>query len=126
MLNQSNSKKQGDVGLGNAISYFTSKGLTVCVPLTDSQDYDLVVDIDGLQRIQVKTTTQKSRYGIYKVDLRVKGGNKSRNYNKSFDFTQVDFVFILTAEGIRYLIPSHVCGINSISLGQDKEQYKLN
>jgi hypothetical protein len=39
-----NTKKQGDVGL--AIGWFTSQGHTVCVHLTDSQDYDLVVEID--------------------------------------------------------------------------------
>lgn len=42
-----NSKKQGDAGLGEAIAYFTRLGYTVQLPLTDSQDYALVVDIDG-------------------------------------------------------------------------------
>ncbi len=52
-FNAKNSKKQGDIGLGAAIAYFTFKGFTVSIPLTDSQDYDLVVD-DGhkLSRIQ--------------------------------------------------------------------------
>ena len=40
----SNSKKQGDWGLGRAIAYFTLKEYTVSVPLTESQDYDLIVD----------------------------------------------------------------------------------
>lgn len=70
-----NTKKQGDVGLGLAIGWFTSQGHTVCVPLTDSQDYDLVVDIDGkLQKVQVKTTTYKAPSGAYSVGLSVKGG----------------------------------------------------
>ena len=38
---QKNSKKQGDIGLGIAIGWFATQGYTVCVPLTDSQDYDL-------------------------------------------------------------------------------------
>lgn len=47
MLEQVNSKKQGDVGLGTDISFFTQRGWTVSIPLTDSQDYDLVVDEGG-------------------------------------------------------------------------------
>lgn len=36
LLEQKNSKKQGDVGLDLAIVYFTSKGYCVSIPLTDS------------------------------------------------------------------------------------------
>jgi len=125
MLTQQNSKKQGDVGLGSAISYFTSKGLTVCIPLTDSQDYDLVVDLNGLKKIQVKTTTSKPRYDIFVVCLKVCGGNKSRSTIKKFDPSFVDFVFVLTNEGETYLLPSSICGSTAISLGKDKEKYKL-
>lgn len=46
MLRQHNPKKQGDAGLGVAIGWFTTHGYTMSVPLTDSQDYDLIVD-DG-------------------------------------------------------------------------------
>jgi hypothetical protein len=108
-LKQKNTKKQGDVGMGVAIGYFASQGLTVCVPLTDSQDYDLVVDIDEkLQKIQVKTTTQKSRGKTgYDVQLKVSGGNRSwSGICKRFDPTKVDYVFVLTAAGDQYLIPS--------------------
>ena len=51
-----NTKKQGDVGLGAAIAFFSNLGYTVATPLTDSQNYDLVVDMDeGLKKVQVKT-----------------------------------------------------------------------
>jgi hypothetical protein len=42
-----NSKKQGDWGLGSAIAWFTAQGYTVALPITDSQHYDLIVDIEG-------------------------------------------------------------------------------
>ncbi len=121
-LKQRNSKKQGDVGMGVAIGYFASHGHTVCVPLTDSQDYDLVVDIDNkLQRIQVKTTTSL-RMGKnigYDVELRVRGGNRSgTGKSKSFDSTKADQLFILTSRGDQYLIPtSQVRGKTSITVG---------
>ena len=122
-LKQKNSKKQGDVGMGVAIGYFASHGHTVCVPLTDSQDYDLVVDIDNkLQRVQVKTTTSSRRRTKnigYDVELRVRGGNRSgTGKSKSFDSTKADQLFILTACGDQYLIPtSQVKGKTSITVG---------
>jgi hypothetical protein len=39
-----NSKKQGYLGLGVAIGWFCQNGYVVNIPLTDSQEYDLVVD----------------------------------------------------------------------------------
>ena len=46
-----NSKAQGDIGLSQAIAYFAKEGYTVCIPLTDSQDYDLIVENGKLWRV---------------------------------------------------------------------------
>lgn len=113
-----NSKKQGDIGLGVAIAYFAAEGYVVNIPLTDSQDYDLIVD-DGelLQRIQVKTTSYKARDGKFRVSLTTKGGNKSGQTVKKFDKTKVDRVFVLTSDGKKYVIPvEDLVGNNTISL----------
>jgi hypothetical protein len=46
---------QGNIGLGRAIEYFTSKCIAISLPLNDTQSYDLIADFNGgLQRIQVK------------------------------------------------------------------------
>lgn len=102
-----NSKKQGDIGLGHAISYYCKLG-TVCLPLTDSQDYDLIVDIDGkLHKVQVKTSGAQRDNKGYQITLVTKGGNKSgTGKDKPFDCTKVDFLFILTGDGKEYSIPS--------------------
>lgn len=128
LKDKSNSRKQGDVGLGSAIAWFTQEEYTVCVPLTDNQDYDLVVEKDcGLKKVQVKTTFCKSKHGIYKVNLRVFGGNQSRQSIKKFDKTKVDFIYALTEEGQRYLIPTKsLDNINSISLGKLMNEYKVS
>jgi hypothetical protein len=77
-----NSKKQGDAGLGQAIAYFTMKGYDVALPLTDSADWDMIVEIDGeLKRVQVKTSSQIEESGIMKFNANVNGGNMS--YNKA-------------------------------------------
>jgi len=129
MLNgHKNTKKQGDVGLGLAIGWFSSLGHTVCVPLTDSQDYDLIVDIDGkIHRVQVKTTTYKSEYGIFTTNLSVKGGNRtSVGKVKKFDSNKVDNVFIVTSDDEYYFIPaSQIEAKHNISLGTKWIQYKV-
>ena len=75
-----NSKKQGDAGLGQAIAYFTMKGYNIALPLTDSADWDLIVEMeDGLKRVQVKTSSQLTKTGVMKFNCDVKGGNRSFN-----------------------------------------------
>lgn len=108
MLKHKNSKKQGDEGLGVAIGWFSCQGFTVCIPLTDSQPYDLVVETDdGLKKVQVKTT-RNVRNGRCEVELRTKGGNKSgTGKTKQFDPKTVDLLFVLTHDGRKYLIPTN-------------------
>lgn len=126
MLNHKNSKKQGDEGLGVAIGWFASKGYTVCVPLTDSQPYDLVVELDdGLKKVQVKTTKYVERR--YRVELRTKGGNKSgTGRTKKFNALEADYLFVVTASGRKYFIPAErLRGCSSITLGDSYEEFVL-
>lgn len=125
MLDQCNSKKQGDVGLGYCIAYCTRMGYCVSIPLTDSQAYDLIADCNGqLTRIQVKTTKYKGPSGSFAVSLTIKGGNRSFNTIKDFDPSKVDVIYILCEDGSEYLIPSNIVG-NSITLGSKYQAYKL-
>ena len=60
-------REKGNSGLGIAIAiaiaYFATNGYTVSIPLNDTQDYDLVVEKDGiLKTIQVKATGCKTKY----------------------------------------------------------------
>lgn len=121
-----NSKKQGDAGLGSAIAHFTLQGLMVALPLTDSQEYDLVIEENSiLKKVQVKTSDYKNKYGIYVVDLTTKGGNKSGQTVKKFDKSKVDYLFILTEEG-RYLIPSvEVTSKTNLNLGKKYQLYLI-
>jgi len=101
-----NSKKQGDMGMGVAIGYFTSKGYTVAIPLTDSQDYDLIIDNGNqLSRVQVKTCNFKRK--SYEVNLAIKGGNRtSIGKIKKFDTSYCDYIFIITKNLEKYFIPT--------------------
>jgi len=106
-IRRRNPRRQGEIGLGAAIAWFSANGWLVSIPLCDNQPYDLVVD-DGerLAKVQVKTTTRRAPGGNFMVQLETAGGNQSFSTRKAFDNTAVDLVFILTDERTQYLIPS--------------------
>jgi PD-(D/E)XK nuclease superfamily protein len=107
-----NRRQQGDLGEGSAIEWLTSKGALVLIPFGHSPDYDLVAEIDDqLLRIQVKTTTQETRtpngHVRFPVSLATSGGNRSWNgVVKTIDPGRIDYLFVLTGRGRRWLIPS--------------------
>ena len=128
--NCKNTKQQGNIGLGTAIQYFTQNLYSVSLPLNDSQDYDLIVeDRDGtLKKVQVKTSTQKSKYETYAINLRVLGGNSKQNYiHKKANEVIYDWLFILCENGDRYLIPKEtIKDIKStITVGKEYLEYKI-
>jgi hypothetical protein len=121
-----NTKKRGDVGLGIAIAYFTKCGYTVCFPLTDSQDYDLVVDDGSLKKVQVKTTIQQKN-GKYQVGLRTRSTIDGTNIYLEFNPGKVDYLFVLTSSNDMYLIPSQQIMVKKgISLCDKYSIYKID
>ena len=123
-----NSKKQGDAGMGIAIGWFCGNGYNVSIPLTDSQDYDLVVEINNiLKKVQVKTTTYKKKSNIYQVFLKTCGGNKSgTGKTKLFNWESSDYLFIVTSDEDKYIIPTFPSmPKNTLNLGEQYQQYKV-
>ena len=97
-------KDRGNAGLSCAIAYFGMNGYTVSIPLNDTQDYDLVVDKNGLlQRVQVKSTGVQ-RNGSYQVSLKSCGGTKGKPY-KTVIHSEADLLFVLCGDGSMFLIP---------------------
>ena len=89
----------------------------------------MVADVDGkLCKVQVRTTYYQSRYGLYVVELRVRGGNRSgAGKVKHFDPKLVDYLFAVTDAGDMYLFPSNeVTNRRSITLGEKYEAYKVS
>ena len=121
MLFETN-KQKGNCGLAAAIWYFTQKGYTVSLPLNDTQDYDLVVDMeDGLKRVQCKATSQRSRYGITTVPLKSCGGTKGTIYKTAKD-TKIDYLFVLNEEEEKWLIPiQEITQTSSMNLRTDSK-----
>lgn len=127
LTGHSTSKKQGDAGLGIAIAWFASHRMPVSIPLTDSQEYDLVVDVEEeLKKVQVKTTSYKNKYGNYEVDLRTATNTSTRRDHKNMDLTKIDFVFIVCNDGALYLIPSEKMeSVSRITLGKKYAEFKV-
>ncbi len=120
-IRRDNPRVQGEIGLGDAIGWFSRRGLTVSIPLADNQPYDLITDVDGdLARVQVKTATGQSRYGRYLASLETAGGNQSFHTRKPFDAVRPG----LCADGCRG--PSSPCirARRTISLGDKWQPFR--
>lgn len=120
-------KQKGNTGLGIAIAYYTSNGYTVSIPLNDTQDYDLIVDKnDTLKKVQIKSTSCKTKYNNYQVSLKSCGGTKGITYKTVID-TNVDELFILTSNLDIYIIPINVIkNRGTINLCSKYQIYKVH
>ena len=114
----------GNAGLSCAIAYFGSNGYTVSIPLNDTQDYDLIVDMKGmLKRVQVKATNYKGTNNSYTVPLRTISGT-TRKVCKTVKDTEVDLLFCLCGDGSMFLIPKEdIENSNALNLCKVKSKF---
>jgi hypothetical protein len=122
-----NSKKQGDAGLGQAIAYFAMQGYDIAIPLTDSADWDMIVEFGGkLHKVQVKTSTQLSSRNVMMFNCDVKGGNQSfKKAAKTIQEQDWDLLFLHhLVTGKQALIPKEaITAKGQINLGSTKCKY---
>ena len=86
-----NTKDKGTLGEALAIAHYVSLGYEVAIPLGDRRPYDLIVDTGRqLLKVQVKYTTTRE------VDLRVSGGNKSRNTHVPYKDGDFDLLLVVS------------------------------
>lgn len=123
-MRMGSNREIGNAGLAVAIGYFGANGMTVSVPLNDTQDYDLVVDYKGcLKKVQVKATNSISKSGAYVVQLKTVSGTTRKVYKTVRD-TDVDILFCLCGDGTMYLIPvNEIKNVGAINLGKEKSKY---
>ena len=123
------SKMKGNIALGNCIQFATQNHFIVSLPLTDAQDYDIIVD-DGhtLLKVQVKYTSSLSDSGKYIVDTRVRGHiNAQGEYYVKQDVQQPDLYFVTTADNINYFIPyGFIQGKQSFTLNETYEEFLVS
>jgi hypothetical protein len=114
---------QGERGEQLAAAWFIDREIEVFVPLLHTpRDFDFIVDWDeGPKRVQVKTSTQ-FRNHRWEVAICTRGGNQSWNgLVKLLDPSTYELLFVLVADGRRWLIPADcVGGGQGIRLGGPK------
>jgi hypothetical protein len=92
-----------------AAAWFAIRAMPVAVP-TEPEVYDLLVTMpEGIRRVQVKSTTQRTSSGSWQVEV----GRRPYVMDKSagkipYDPDLIDFFFILDSAGRIFLIPSRV------------------
>lgn len=118
--------QQGNIGLGRAIAYYTSRGIPVMLPLNDAQKYDLVIDEGSLKRVSVKTTRSKNNNGKFIVQLKNTTLGANHNTIRRFNREDSDVLFIVTRDFNMYEIPT--CEVNStcnLTLSDYYDRYKV-
>lgn len=117
--------QQGNIGLGQAIAYYTMKSVPIMIPLNDTQKYDLVIDNDGLKRVSVKTTQSRNDKGCFRVEIKNSGGGSNGSIIRPFDNTSCDILFIYTIDGNIYEIPSSYIDVkNQLLLDKRYERFR--
>lgn len=121
-----NPRKQGNAGMGIAIAYLSRIGVEVAIPLTDTQRYDLIiVHGEGMERVQVKTTTVKQGRNYY-VRLTTIGGNHTQVKVRKFEPTDYEWLFVVCGDATAYMIPTPAITARSgLLLGRKYEPYRL-
>ena len=125
------SKQKGNIALSSAIKYFCDNNWTVLLPLNDAQDYDLAFDDGcGIKTVQCKYTSQRS--GVNKDKFCVKlyvCGHKDKNGNNYYKFYKeqsIDFFFIETEDGSKYIIPyEDVKYLKTYTINQNSNKYNI-
>ena len=97
-----------DAGAALAATWFLLCGCNVSFPIEPTV-YDLLIAMpDGIRRLQVKTTTYKSKNGWQAQVGRRPYSVGNRGLLAPYDPDALDFFFILDGELTMYLIPSQV------------------
>ena len=121
--------------LSVAMQWFLERGYLVSVPI-EPAPYDLITESDqGLQRIQVKSSSMRPRgSGPFRVKLTHTAYVAGATRNSGGCYRQVpyepgviDYFFIATADEAKYLIPAHaVEGATCISLSERYDGFKVS
>jgi hypothetical protein len=116
---------QGNLGLGQAIAFYTTRMIPIMLPLNDTQKYDLVIDDNGLKRVSVKTTQLRVKSGYFRVELKNSGGSSGKSVIRQFDNSVCDIIFIYTIDGDIYEIPSSEIVVkNQLTLDERFSKYR--
>ena len=119
-------KDKGDKGTGNVIADLLSKGIQVCLPLSEHLPFDLIaVKEDGtLMRVSVKYRTLSK--GSVMVVFSSSYSDSHGVHTKSVDKSLIDLLAIYCPETseVYYVIPSHFDRSVTLRIEQPKNNQK--
>ncbi|HET6299207.1 MAG TPA: group I intron-associated PD-(D/E)XK endonuclease [Kribbella sp.] len=92
-----------------AAAWFTLRGMSVAAPI-EPEVYDLLVTMDeGIQRVQVKSTTRRTASGSWTVEVGRRPYTLDKSAGKApYDPEELDIFFIVDGLGRIFVIPSRV------------------
>lgn len=121
--------KQGNIGLGQAIAYYMSKGYVVLLPINDTQPYDLVIDkLDGggLQRVSVKTTRCKAKNLSQDFMVKISSSSGMKRSYKPFDVQSCDIMFVYSINQDMWEFPTSIIKSGTtITLNSLYDKYRI-
>jgi hypothetical protein len=95
-------------GQSLAVAWFARRGYTASVPV-EPRPYDLIVEAAGsLYRVQVKTATVRERSGAITCQINRTPLRDGKRH--AYDPADVDFFFIIDADGHYYIVPLREVG----------------
>ncbi|MDO8686899.1 MAG: group I intron-associated PD-(D/E)XK endonuclease [Candidatus Berkelbacteria bacterium] len=114
-----NTKRKGGLAVGAAIAHFIGQGMSVLIPISDCDKYDLAVDQKGIiKRVQCKYSDDREKSGAFIIDLRTFGGYRKKTYHTKYLKDDFDLLFIYCSNGNKYLIPAgKVLGKSQLAIG---------
>ena len=101
-----------------ATAWFAVRGMPVAVP-SEQQAYDLLVTMpDGIQRVQVKSTTARATNGKWRAGISHRPYSLDKTAGKvPYDPDSIDYFLVINGLGEIYLIPTPVvAGLTTIHL----------
>lgn len=115
-------KDKGDIGVGFVIADLISKGIKVCIPISEHLPFDLVaVYPDGsLKRISVKYI--KMNKGALNIRFRSSYSNAKGSYSKSIDKNFIDLVAIYCPDTKAVYYINHLLFSKSATLRIEKSK----
>ena len=87
-MNSGDNKRAGEEAVARVLLRLTERGFDCCMPAGDNAPWDLISEYGGkVNRIQVKSTTRRSKPASSVYYIRLKRGHDRRAYARNeFDF----------------------------------------
>ena len=104
-MEELNTVDKGDASEAAVIAELKKRGKTVLIPFGDNQRYDIVIEDDGFERVQIKTAREKENVKVM-FDTAGSHTNSKGTKKKPYSKNEIDsFIIYNQVRDIVYKIP---------------------